>query len=85
MIWLSFFVFLACSFTSDAVTVNNFIFPNNQTNPPKYEGSFEIGTELTVQWQSIWKNNTLVLWQSGTPQFQYLPNSSMFSDYGDSS
>ncbi|CCD47242.1 hypothetical protein BofuT4_P004010.1 [Botrytis cinerea T4] len=76
MIWLSFFVFLACSFTSDAVTVNNFIFPNNQTNPPKYEGSFEIGTELTVQWQSIWKNNTLVLWQSGTPQFQYLPNSS---------
>ncbi|KAF7945267.1 hypothetical protein EAE96_010045 [Botrytis aclada] len=75
MIWLWFFVFFACSFTSDAATVNDFIFPNNQTNPPKYEGSFEIGTELTVQWVSIWKNTTLVLWQSGTPQFQYLPNS----------
>ncbi|THV46409.1 hypothetical protein BGAL_0388g00010 [Botrytis galanthina] len=75
MIWLLFFVFFACSFTSDAFTVNDFIFPNNQTNPPKYEGSFEIGTELTVQWESIWKNTTLVLWQSGTPQFQYLPNS----------
>ncbi|KAF7914438.1 uncharacterized protein EAF01_000844 [Botrytis porri] len=75
MIWLSLLVFFACSFTSDAATVNDFIFPNNQTNPRKYEGSFEIGTELTVQWQSIWKNTTLVLWQSGTPQFQYLPNS----------
>ncbi|TEY87515.1 hypothetical protein BOTCAL_0001g00410 [Botryotinia calthae] len=75
MIWLSFFVFFACSFTSDAATVNEFIFPNAQTNPPKYDGSFAIGAELTVQWESIWRNTTLVLWQSGKPDFQYLPNS----------
>jgi len=56
----------------------NIIFPsNNNGNHAQIDGSFTVGTTITLQWTSIWESVNLVLFQDGTPAFQYLPNSDM--------
>jgi hypothetical protein len=59
-------------------TSNSFIFPGNQDfNKANIDGSFPVGTAITLKWTSIWESVDLVLWQDGTPASQYLPNSGM--------
>jgi hypothetical protein len=79
MISLALSLVLAHLFASAAGgTSNNFIFPSNQDfNHAHVDGSFPVGTTITLKWTSIWESVNLVIWQDGAPPFQYLPNSGM--------
>jgi hypothetical protein len=39
------------------------------------DGSFPVGTTIILQWTSIYESVNFVLFQDGTPGFQYLPSS----------
>jgi hypothetical protein len=57
---------------------NNFVFPsNNNGKHAEVDGSFPVGTTITLQRTSMYESVNLVLFQDGTPAFQYLANSGM--------
>ncbi|TGO42100.1 hypothetical protein BHYA_0012g00140 [Botrytis hyacinthi] len=77
MICFLFFVLLIGS-AGAAGTSNNFIFPSNLTTlnaSHVVEGSYEVGSTVDLRWDTIWDMVTIVIWQTGKPPYQYLPNS----------
>lgn len=55
---------------------NQFISPSpNDGDHTHIEGTFAEGSLIKLVWETTWQTLALVLWQDGTPQFQYLPNS----------
>ena len=47
----------------------------NDGNHNHIDGTFPEGTTIQLIWETTWQSLALVLWEDGTPQFQYLPNS----------
>lgn len=59
-----------------AASSNQFVSPSpNDGDHTHIEGTFAEGSLIRLQWETTWTTLALVLWQDGTPQFQYLPNS----------
>jgi len=55
---------------------NEFIFPSKMDfDHTHINGSYEIGSLMTLRWKTEWNAVTIILCQDGPLPFQYLPNS----------
>jgi len=80
MFSISAFVVLCSILFAAAVDAQNneFVFPTPQDfNHKNIEGTYPVGTPIALKWTTNFTTIALVVWQDGTPDFQYLPNGRM--------